>query len=44
MKKLIALLMTALLVFSFAACAQTTEPAATEAPAATEEAAAPYPV
>lgn len=40
MKKLIALLMTALLVLSFAACAQTTEPAATEAPAATEEAAA----
>ncbi len=38
MKKLIALLMTVLLVLSFAACAQKTESAAAEAPAATEEA------
>ena len=36
MKKLIALLMTAFLLVSFAACAQTTESAATEAPAVTE--------
>ena len=40
MKKLIALLMTALLIVSFAACAQTAEPVATEAPAVTEEAVA----
>lgn len=44
MKKFIALLTTALLLVSFAACAQTTEPTATEAPAAEEPAATAAPL